>query len=181
MSFDPGQDSTLRERAERFVRSWGVRIGGAGSFLNSLVFNFVETILLKRVLYNILQNIKHKFTLICQNYAQKHPKMAKKPPKPPKTPKNTPKNPPKSAQNPQGGVPPGPLIIRQIGVIWTRVENVSALTCHPPLKKGPFLPLFGTPPPPLTTPFLAPPDPPFSSPRRRELALLYPQSMVSRS
>ena len=28
MSFDPGQDSTLRERAERFVRSWGVRIGG---------------------------------------------------------------------------------------------------------------------------------------------------------
>ena len=54
MSFDPGQDSTLRERAERFVRSWGVRIGGVGSFLNSLVFNFVETILLKRVLYNIL-------------------------------------------------------------------------------------------------------------------------------
>ena len=54
MSFDPGQDSTLRERAERFVRSLGERGGGVGSFLNSLVFNFVETILLKRVLYNIL-------------------------------------------------------------------------------------------------------------------------------
>ena len=50
MSFDPGQDSTLRERAERFVRSLGERGGGVGSFLNSLVFTKVKTILLKRVL-----------------------------------------------------------------------------------------------------------------------------------
>ena len=32
MSFDPGQDSTLRERAERFVRSWGCGSGEPALF-----------------------------------------------------------------------------------------------------------------------------------------------------